>query len=297
MTKLCEKYKETGNEKERNDRRTGAPLKTTPRQDRALVHSSQRDRFKTAPQHRRDLIAMGTRLSLATIKRRQAEANLNGRVARKKPLITKVNTQAHLKSKSKRIMIGLSNESPYPVFPKCGRLYVRRRPGEEFNQNCLKPTVKHGGGKIMLWGCVSEVGMGQLTRIEGKLDAEAYYRVLRYQMAPAMRCQGGRQVLIFMQDNAPAHKSKKALTFLQRNNYVVLDHPAQSPDLNPLENIWWAIKQTLLDMPLPSNADDLYEKIKQIWENYPKDELVKYIESMPSCIEAVIQAKGWRMKY
>ena len=149
----------------------------------------------------------------------------------------------------------------------------------------------------MLWGCVSEVGMGQLTRIEGKLDAEAYYRVLRYQMAPAMRCQGGRQVLIFMQDNAPAHKSKKALTFLQRNNYVVLDHPAQSPDLNPLENIWWAIKQTLLDMPLPSNADDLYEKIKQIWENYPKDELVKYIESMPSCIEAVIQAKGWRMKY
>ena len=66
------------------------------------------------------------------------------------------------------------------------------------------------------------LGIGQLTRIQGKVDAEAYYRVLRYQMAPAMRHQGGRQARIFMQDNAPAHKSKKALTFLQRNNYVVM---------------------------------------------------------------------------
>ena len=94
VTNLWEKYKETGNVKERNDRRTGAPRKTTPRQDRALIHSSQCDRFKTVPQHRRDHIAMGTRLSLATIKRCLAEANLNGRVARKKPLITKVNTEA-----------------------------------------------------------------------------------------------------------------------------------------------------------------------------------------------------------
>ena len=147
----------------------------------------------------------------------------------------------------------------------------------------------------MVWGCVSGVGMGQLTRIEGNVDAEAYYRVLRYQMAPAMRHQGGRHALIFMQDNAPTHKSKKALTFLQRNNYVVLDHPAQSPDLNPLENIWWAIKQTLLDMPLPSNADDLYEKIKQIWEKYPKDELVKYIEVYPAALRLLFKQKSHRI--
>ena len=54
---------------ERNDRRTGAPRKTTPRQDRALVRASERDRFKTAPQHRRDLITEGTRLSVHSKKR------------------------------------------------------------------------------------------------------------------------------------------------------------------------------------------------------------------------------------
>ena len=52
---------------ERNDRRTGRPRKTTPRQDRALVRSSERDRFKTAPQLRRDLIQEGTELSVSTI--------------------------------------------------------------------------------------------------------------------------------------------------------------------------------------------------------------------------------------
>ena len=52
------------------------------------MRASERDRFKTAPQHRCDLITEGTRLSVSTIKRRLNEGNLNGRVARKKRLIS-----------------------------------------------------------------------------------------------------------------------------------------------------------------------------------------------------------------
>ena len=134
VTNFCEKYNETGSMNERNDRRAGAPRKTTPRQDRALVRSSERDRFKTAPQHRRDLITEGTRLSVSTIKRRLKEGNLNGRVASKKPLISKVNAQARLKyALSKRhwtadqwLKVMWSDESPFSLFPKCGKVYVRR---------------------------------------------------------------------------------------------------------------------------------------------------------------------------
>ena len=87
------------------DRRTEAPRKSTPRQDQALVRASERDRFKTAPQHRCDLIAEGTRLSVSTIKKRLKEGNMNGRVARKNPLICQVNVQARLKyALSKRHM-------------------------------------------------------------------------------------------------------------------------------------------------------------------------------------------------
>ena len=305
VTNLWEKYNETGSMNERNDRRTRAPRKTTLRQDRALVRASERDRFKTDPQHRRDLITEGTRQSVSTIKRRQNEGNLDGRVARKKPLISEVNAQARLKyALSKRhwtpdqwLKVMWSDESPFSLFPKCDKMYVRRRPGEEFQRQCLKPTVKHGEESIMVWGCVSGAGMGKLKRLEGKVDAEVYYRILRHQMEPTMKLQGGRQSFVFMQDNASVHTAKKNLQSLERNNYNLLDHPPQSPDLNPLENIWWAIEQAHLGIPLPSNANDLFEKIEHIRNNYPTDKLLKYIKSMPSCIEAVIQTKGWHTKY
>ena len=117
----------------------------------------------------------------------------------------------------------------------------------------------------MVWGCVIGAGgMGKLKRIEGKVDAEVYYPILRHKMGPTMTCQGGRKSFIFMQDNVPVHTAKKIHVFLQRNGFDVLDHPAQSPDLNPLENIWWAIEEALLDKPLPSNVDDLFDKIKEV---------------------------------
>ena len=105
---------------------------------------------------------------------------MNRRVARKKPLITEINARARLNyALSKRhwtagqwLKVMWSDESPFSLFPKCGKVYVRRRPGEEFQRQCLKPAVKHGGGSIMVWGCVSGVGMDKLKRLEGKVDAD-----------------------------------------------------------------------------------------------------------------------------
>ena len=141
-------------------------------------------------------------------------SNMNGQVGRMKPFLSEVNAQARLKyALSKRqwtadqwLKVMWSDESPLHLFPKCGKVYVRRQPGEEFQHQCLKPTVKHGGGSIMIWGCVSGAGMGKLKRLEGKVNAQADYRILRHQMGSNMKLQGGRHLFIFMQDNASVHR-------------------------------------------------------------------------------------------
>ena len=49
-------------------------------------------------------------------------------------------------------------------------LYVRRRVDEELSPPCVTSTVKHGGGKIQVWGCFNANGAGHLQRIKGIMD-------------------------------------------------------------------------------------------------------------------------------
>ena len=67
----------------------------------------------------------------------------------------------------------------------------------------------------MVWDCVNGADMGKLKRLEGKLDAEAYHRIIRHLMGGAMKLQGVRQSFIFMQDNASVPTAKKNLQFLE----------------------------------------------------------------------------------
>ena len=98
---------------------------------------------------------------------------MNGQVGRMKPFISDINAQACLKyALSKRqwtadywLKVMWSDEIPFNLFPKCGKVYVRRQPGEEFQRQCLKPTIKHEGGSIMIWGCVSRAHMGKLIKV------------------------------------------------------------------------------------------------------------------------------------
>ncbi len=48
---------------------------------------------------------------------------------------------------------------------------VLRQLGEEYKDKCVLPTVKHGGGSVMVWGCMSAAGTGELQVIEGTMNA------------------------------------------------------------------------------------------------------------------------------
>ncbi len=101
---------------------------------------------------------------------------------------------------------------------------------------------------------------------------------------------------IFQQDLAPAHTGKGTKSWFNDHGVTVLDWPANSPDLNPIENLWGIVKRKMRDTR-PNNADDLKAAIKATWASIPPQQCHKLITSMPRRIEAVIKAKGAPTKY
>ncbi len=55
-----------------------------------------------------------------------------------------------------------SDETKINLFGSDGVKRVWRQPGEEYKDKCVLPTVKHGGGSVMVWGCMSAAGTGEL---------------------------------------------------------------------------------------------------------------------------------------
>ncbi len=101
---------------------------------------------------------------------------------------------------------------------------------------------------------------------------------------------------IFQQDLAPAHTAKGTKSWFNDHGVTVLDWPANSPDLNPIENLWGIVKRKMRDTR-PNNADELKAAIKATWASIPLQQCHKLITSMPRWIEAVIKAKGAPTKY
>ncbi len=62
-----------------------------------------------------------------------------------------------------------------------------RRRGEEDQENCALPTVKHGGGSIMVWGCMTTAGTGELRFIEVNMDSNMYCAILKQKMMPSIQ--------------------------------------------------------------------------------------------------------------
>ncbi len=172
---------------------------------------------------------------------------------------------------------------------------VWRKSGEAQNPCCLKSSVKFPQS-VMIWAAMSSAGVGPLCFLKSTVNAAIYQEILEHFMLPSADKLYGDADFIFQQDLAPAHTAKGTKSWFNDHGVTVLDWPANSPDLNPIENLWGIVKRKMRDTR-PNNADDLKATVKETWASIPPQQCHKLITSMPRRIEAVIKAKGAPIKY
>lgn len=101
---------------------------------------------------------------------------------------------------------------------------------------------------------------------------------------------------IFQQDNDPKHSSKLVKSWLKNSGISVIAWPSQSPDLNPIENLWHYV-ETQLGGRKSKDEAALFEALAKAWSTIDKKYLEKLVESMHDRCKAVIESKGYSTKY
>ena len=151
----------------------------------------------------------------------------------------------------------------------------------------------------MIWGCITSKGAGLWTNCTETLNAASYIFILSSCLKNTIKNYNLRKRKIyFQQDNAPVHKAKDTMEYLQKENYNLIEWPAHSPDLNPIENVWHHLKLKLAAYPDEAKGvHECLERIKKEWPKFTKDIIAPYYQSMPKRIQDVIKAKGGSTKY
>ncbi len=119
---------------------------------------------------------------------------------------------------------------------------VWRKGGEAHSTSCLKSSVKFPQS-VMIWGAMSSATVCPLCFLKTNVTSPVYQDILEHFMIPSADQLFKDADFIFQQDLAPAHTAKSTKSWLNDHGVGVLDWPAHSPDLNPIENLWYCLEE------------------------------------------------------
>lgn len=246
----------------------------------------------------------GIRVSKWTISRALEYEGLFARSPAKKPLLSDKNIKDRLTAVSEWIYwparayknIIWSDECRFCLDGSDGNQKVIRSANTRFNEENILKTRKFKGGSVMVWGCISYNGVGKLVVVDETLNATRYTQLLSENLFESAEDMGISNDFIFQQDNAPCHKAAHTKRFFTENQINVLEWPAQSPDLNPIENLWAYMKRKLRKKKF-SSKKKLIKKIKKIWSKIKISKLKKLVSSMPRRVRECFEAKGQNTRY
>ena len=156
--------------------------------------------------------------------------------------------------------IHFSDESKFNLFSCDERKFVWHSPKEWYSPQCSKSSVKFGGRSVIVFCMIFVTGTGPLVRLHGKINTTVYKEILRKHVVPNLGTVIN-QPAVFMQDNASCLTAKFVKTFLSEEDVTVMEWPAQSPDMNPIENVWKLLNERAKEKN-PRNLEELWINLK-----------------------------------
>ncbi|KAG2190219.1 hypothetical protein INT46_002569 [Mucor plumbeus] len=164
-----------------------------------------------------------------------------------------------------------SDETRVNLWGSNGNSYYWSDGGDILQPYQTEPHVEGDGGSVLFWGCITVNVPGYGTTVmDGSVDSTVYVDILQTSLLDTLEYYD-----------------------MDRNVIRFQDWPAQSPDLNPIEHVWYQLKRRLNTYPTrPTTKEELEARITSEWYKFTKNDCLKYIDSMPARIKAVIRSGG-----
>ena len=299
---VVKRWKETGTLKTKTGR--GRKPMLNQRDTRRLMRIVKKNRRATIGEIRSEL---GQCISECTLRRRLYKIGMRAMKAVRKPFISKRHSRTRLtwcrRQKGWQLaqwqQVVWSDECVIQLWQESRGVVVRRSSKERFHPDCVAPTVKHGGGSIMVWACFCWDQLGPIVVVPGTIDQHKYKNILEQHLLPFLdRLKQDGKNTVFQDDGAPCHRARSVTNWKAEKGIKVLPWPAQSPDLNPIEHLWNLLKRRIKNrIPRPTNIKQLEEYVYEEWNQLDVSTLRKLVLSLPTRIRAVIASKGFQTRY
>lgn len=246
--------------------------------------------------------SLGVEASLRTVQRvLKSSRNLKRKKMIRKPLLQKRHIEERLKFAKNNMEMGenwkkviFSDEKKFNLDGPDGfNFYFHDLRKEEL----ILSNRHSGGGSVMVWAAIGFDNMSNIQIIKGRINANKYLETLSTFFKEEI-FQTNKNNLIFQQDNAPIHKAKVVMDYFKAEGIEIMDWPALSPDLNPIENVWGLlVKSVYANGRQFSNVEELESSIRQSWANINKTAIQAMYNSMKDRIYSLILNKGKWTKY
>ncbi|GFU63377.1 transposable element Tcb2 transposase [Trichonephila clavipes] len=286
---------------------SGRPRGTTPADDRYIVLQARRNRRQTAGEIARHTTQeTGRLISRFTVARRLHGGGLFAR----RPVRCVPLTPAHRRRRSLwcrehrnwrdnewgRVLF--TDESRFSLSSDSHRVLIWRERGSRNHPSNIIERDRYGGRGILVWGGIM---LGSRTDLHifdaGSVDGTFYCNEILLPYVRLFRGAMGLQFL-FMDDNAPCHRTVAAEQLLESEDIERMDWPARSPDLNTIEHVWDFLGRRLAARTLPPvTIRELRLALQDEWAAMIQQLIDTLILSMGRRCETCLAVRGDYIPY